>query len=60
MSKKTYTVSVHGHMVKVYAASLSQAMLAAEQLAKTPPPDLSKDAQAKRMADALAEAKTKK
>lgn len=58
--KEMYVVQVKGLPVQVYAASKTQALLVAAQLEKNPPPDLSKDAQAKRMADALAEAKTKK
>lgn len=60
MPKELYIVQVMGLPVKVYAASKTQAELAAKQLERNPPPDLSKDAQTKRMADALAEARTKK
>jgi hypothetical protein len=50
--KEQYMVDVQGWPIKVYAASATQAKLAAEYLAKFPPPDLSEEGAQNRMAEA--------
>lgn len=58
--KEMYVVQVKGLPVQVYAASKTQAEMAAKLLEKDPPPDLSEAAQKVRMSEALKEARTKK
>lgn len=50
--KEQHMVDVEGWPIKVYAASATQAKLAAEYIAKFPPPDLSEEGMQNRMAEA--------
>lgn len=50
--KEQHVVDVKGWPIKVYAASATQAKLAAEYIAKFPPPDLSEEGAQNRMEQA--------